>query len=144
MRVPARAPPVTTSWCAARPRFTLAGRECTEVAGPTPRGAATSRLERDPANRSRRITPTTVNTKIHKRMRKPKRATVSTNSGIPAPLSGKRRTWAAGEAVPYRVPSAAGRDQRGRSSRETRLLTVHPDGQCGRTELDHVTRVERD
>ena len=70
IRVPANAPAVTTSTCAVRPRFTFAGRPG-DVAAPTPLGAATIRLDREPANRSRRITPTTVNAKIHRSTRNP-------------------------------------------------------------------------
>src|SRR3954471_4169414 len=80
IRVPASWPAVTTSCRAALPRFAFAGRPGI-TAPPTPRGLATMLLDRVPAKRSRRITPTTVNTKIHSRMRNPNRATVRTNSG---------------------------------------------------------------
>src|SRR3989440_10425420 len=105
IRVPASAPAVTTSWWAARPFLTLAGA-VPPTGAPTPRGAATSR-DRAPANRSRLITPTTVNTKIHSSTRNPMRATVRTKSS-------------------------------------DNVLAVHSERQGGRSELNHVTRVERD
>src|SRR5256714_8482130 len=105
IRVPASAPAVTTSWWAARPFLTLAGA-VPPAGAPTPRGAATSR-DRAPANRSRLITPTTVNTKIHSSTRNPMRATVRTKSS-------------------------------------DNVLAVHSERQGGRSELNHVTRVERD
>ena len=80
--------------------------EITTGDAPTPRGAATSR-DRAPANRSRLITPTTVNTKIHSSTRNPMRATVRTKSS-------------------------------------DNVLAVHSERQGGRSELNHVTRVERD
>src|SRR4029453_7500954 len=104
MRVPANCPAWTTSCRAALPRFAFAGRPG-GIAPPTPRGLATMLLDRTPAKRSRRITPTTVNTKIHSRMRKPNRATVRTNSG--------------------------------------KSLTVHSESECGRTQLNHVARIQR-
>src|SRR4051794_974949 len=118
--VPARAPAVTSNWRAARPRLTFAGR-APPTAGPTPRGAATSRLERAPANRSRRTTPTTVNTKIHNRTRNPYLATVRTISGMQLSIRSLSRG----------TPRAGS-------------LPVGPERQRRGAELDHVTRVQRD
>src|SRR5215475_15595679 len=126
-RVPCSAPSVTTNVWAARPRFTLAGRPA--VVTLTPRGAATSRLLRAPTKRSRRMTPTTVNTNSHSRRRTPKRATVMTYSGklaVHSEREGGRSeldhvTWVQGNR---RHPLAVDRGAVGRSKIGQHHLTA--------------------